>query len=107
MDQLPPLPKRIVWFAPWKWTRARWLWLIPALMLAYPLSMGPAMMLASKSIGVSSRTAGFYRPIICVVDDLSPSLQMAYWDCMKLWSRDGANRVLAHHILWREEGQYQ
>lgn len=43
-----PLPRRIIWFAPWTWKR-RWMaaLLVPSFLIAYPLSFGPLIWLNS------------------------------------------------------------
>lgn len=49
MDEPPghdPLPKSILRYAPWRWRR-RWL-VIPILMIAYPLSLGPVVWLHDR-----------------------------------------------------------
>jgi hypothetical protein len=45
-----PLPPRIAWFAPWTWNRKRrsfWL-IVPVLIIAYPLSLGPMLWLSDR-----------------------------------------------------------
>jgi hypothetical protein len=68
MDQLPPLPRRVAWFAPWTWDR-RWLaaTLVVAALLGYLLSAGPVFRILSVSFPpyrLQWAIVDFYHPLV-------------------------------------------
>ena len=49
MDQPPPLPRRVAWFAPWAWQRRFQIASLTLLaLIGYPLSVGPARWLFTR-----------------------------------------------------------
>lgn len=60
-----PLPRRIAWFAPWTWKRRRIVATVVLLLLlvAYPLSMGPAFGLLDHGLLPRKVFQFAYRPV--------------------------------------------
>lgn len=67
MDKQPPLPKRIVWFAPWMWKRWK-LWTIAVVLVAYPIGIVPVFVVA-----VEMNLKGLLPDFVLNI------LEIAYW----------------------------
>lgn len=66
IQMIDPLPRRIAWFAPWTW-KHRW-WIVAAILLVgYPLSYGPACVLAVDGLIPSAAVSLFYRPLFWAI----------------------------------------
>ncbi len=48
MEDHPPLPKQVAWFAPWRWKRKWIAGSFAALIIGYPLWIIPAILIAFK-----------------------------------------------------------
>lgn len=49
MSPTEPIPRRIAWLAPWTWKRRWWVLAVAlAMFVAYPLSAGPAFLMAMR-----------------------------------------------------------
>jgi hypothetical protein len=65
MDQRPPLPPRVAWFAPWTWRRRRLVAAaIPLLLVGYAASIGPALLLIDQNGRRAKSVAVVYYPLL-------------------------------------------
>uniref|UniRef100_A0A7C2K2S0 Uncharacterized protein n=1 Tax=Schlesneria paludicola TaxID=360056 RepID=A0A7C2K2S0_9PLAN len=100
MDQPPthPLPRRVAWFAPWTWRRRSWFALLPVLLLvAYPLSIGPAVLLLAHDWLNFEVFRSAYYPLLWVSDHSDALGKVLDWYVAQC----STGRI----ILWRD-GMY-
>jgi hypothetical protein len=92
-----PLPLRVRWFAVWTWPWRTWVMVAtPVLLVAYVLSMGPAVWLASQHPRLTASIAAFYRPLL-FVRHRDIDVHHALDRYMYCWSVRGGLTVVAHH----------
>jgi hypothetical protein len=105
MDQPPPpadlLPPRVSWFAVWRWKRRKRIALSIAIVLVgYPLSIGPALMLAGNRTISPTFVATAYRPITYWCWRLPYVGSNVIRDYMHWWDPGEADFLLEEHLDW-------
>jgi len=101
MAQHPPLPRRVAWFAPWTWRR-RWqvAAALPTLLVAYGLSLGPALGFVGHGDLSASGVAYAYRPLLMVQCRSPRSMHNAVERYLRAWDSPAFDAVEWQHLSW-------
>ncbi len=107
MEELPSLPNRIAWFAPWTWKR-RWKVAAVTLLLIVPIyafSIGPAMLLTAHGWVKPESIAYAYRPLLRMRNNTPPRTRDTVKQYLVLWGGLSAREVIHVHGVWEDENR--
>jgi hypothetical protein len=98
-----PIPPRLQWFAPWRWTPwKRWTTCILLLVVfvGYPLSIGPAMRLAECDIISTRFLTALYRPLVRITQSCPGFI--SHWEATYVmgWIKDSDVIIDENGEIW-------